>query len=290
MRLVKVAIATMRSSNNKAANLATMELLIREASSSYAKMVFFPEVASFMSTTSAETKQNADLLTGPTVSILQNLAKIHNIWISSCLYEQPDSSPLSSPPDSRVYNTQIIISNTGELTTTYRKIHLFDISLPEKNINLLESKSIRPGSKCVVAPNSPLGPVGLAICYDLRFPELASKLASLGAHVITYPSAFTVPTGQAHWHVLLRARAIENQSFVIAAAQYGKCSETRNCYGHSLVVDPWGEIIYDGGGADDSTEEQDGYVGFCEIDLDAIDDIREKMPIKAHRDAAVSWV
>ena len=286
MKLVKIAVATMRSTNSKSANVATMRNLMKNAAASGATMIFFPEVASYMSVSSADTISNADSVDGPTVQQLREEARISNIWLSSCLHEKSDNGD----SDHRVYNSQLMINPKGDVVSLYRKIHLFDISIPDKGISLMESHSIRPGNQYVPCTDTPVGNVGLATCYDMRFPEMTVKLREMGASLLTFPSAFTVPTGKAHWHTLLRARAIESQCFVVAAAQVGQHNEKRQSYGHSLVVSPWGEVLYDGGGYssegfDETTQELD-FVGFVEIDLALVDEVRTKMPIAAHRESA----
>lgn len=145
--------------------------------------------------------------------------------------------------ENKIYNTHVIIDDKGKIQAFYHKIHLFDVSLPDKKVELRESNTTSPGTKLVVC-DSPVGKLGLSICYDLRFPEMYVELVQKhGAQVLLMPSAFTVPTGKAHWHALLRARAIENQCYVIAAAQVGKHNEKRESYGHSLVYGSWGELL-----------------------------------------------
>ena len=142
----------------------------------------------------------------------------------------------------KVYNTHLVISDKGEIVSVYRKIHLFNLEIPGV-VRLLESEFSIAGNRIISPVSTPIGKVGLSICYDLRFPELSISLAKSGADVLTYPSAFTVPTGLAHWEILLRARAIENQCYVIAAAQVGVHNEKRSSYGHAMIIDPWGAVI-----------------------------------------------
>jgi len=194
----------------------------------------------------------------------------------------------------RVYNTHVILDSDGKLKASYQKIHLFDVSIPGK-VELRESKTTAPGENLVVC-DSPLGKLGVTTCYDLRFPEMYTELVgSMGAQILLVPSAFTVPTGAAHWHVLLRARAIENQCYVLAAAQYGKHNQKRESFGHSLAVDPWGKILADAGGYPTTEEEANPHdrktpeppsIITAEIDLSLIDSIRQRMPIDLHRSNA----
>jgi predicted amidohydrolase len=153
-------------------------------------------------------------------------------------------------------------------------MHLFDVDLPTGE-SWRESASYDAGSKAVVVERTPVGRLGLAICYDLRFPALFERLSEAGAQMISVPAAFTVPTGKAHWEVLLRARAIEAGLFVVAAAQSGEHEDGRRTYGHSLVVDPWGEVLL-------NMEERIG-VGFAEVDLSRIEDVRQRLPAMSHR-------
>jgi predicted amidohydrolase len=170
-------------------------------------------------------------------------------------------------------NRGFLIDAGGAIRARYDKLHLFDVDLPTGE-SWRESASYRPGSHAVVA-DTPAGPMGLAICYDLRFPDLFRALTDAGALILSIPAAFTVPTGRDHWHVLMRARAIEAGVFVIAAAQGGVHEDGRETYGHSLVVGPWGEILLDMG-------EGEG-VGFADIDLAEVETVRSRLPAIRHR-------
>jgi predicted amidohydrolase len=170
-------------------------------------------------------------------------------------------------------NRGFLIDGAGEIRARYDKLHLFDVDLPTGE-SWRESAAYRPGARAVVA-QTPVGALGLAICYDLRFPALFEALTGAGAQLLSIPAAFTVPTGQAHWHILMRARAIEAGVFVVAAAQSGRHEDGRETFGHSLVVSPWGEVLLDMG------EEES--LGFAEIDLGAIDAVRGRLPAIRHR-------
>ena len=172
--------------------------------------------------------------------------------------------------------TTFVIDRDGEIRGTYDKLHLFDVDLPTGE-SWRESNVYSAGSGVVLVNGTPVGKVGLTICYDLRFPGLFARLAEADADVIAVPAAFTVPTGKAHWHVLLRARAIEAGLFIVAAAQVGRHEDGRQTFGHSLVVDPWGEVLLDMG------EEQG--VGFADVDLKRISDVRARIPALNHRRA-----
>ena len=181
----------------------------------------------------------------------------------------------------RVKNTLIWIDEGGVITQRYQKLHLFDVEIKDGPV-LKESNSVEPGSS--IAPPFPtcLGSIGLMICFDLRFPALSARIRDLGAQIVTYPSAFTVPTGKVHWETLLRARAIETQSYVIAAAQVGPHNEKRVSYGHSMIVDPWGKVVTEAGGVDEWKDEPEIRVG--DVDLGGLEKVRREMPLHPRRD------
>jgi predicted amidohydrolase len=178
----------------------------------------------------------------------------------------------SGAPDGRFVNRSFLIAPSGDIAARYDKIHMFDVALSGEE-TYRESAAFRPGTRAVCA-DTPLGRIGLTICYDLRFPALYRGLAQAGAQILTVPSAFTVPTGGAHWHTLLRARAIETGSFVLAPAQCGQNTARRSTYGHSLAVSPWGEILADAG-------ERPG-VSTVDFDLAAVEHARQRLPSLAH--------
>jgi predicted amidohydrolase len=173
-----------------------------------------------------------------------------------------------------VANRGFVIDREGNVRARYDKLHLFDVDLPTGE-SWRESNVYSPGAEVVLVNGTPIGKLGMTICYDLRFPGLFARLAEADADVITVPAAFTVPTGKAHWHILLRARAIEAGLFIVAAAQVGHHEDGRNTFGHSLVIDPWGEVLLDMG-------ETHG-VGFADIDLKRISDVRGRIPALNHR-------
>jgi predicted amidohydrolase len=186
---------------------------------------------------------------------------------------QLGSLALRSEAGGKLVNRSFVIDAAGEVRARYDKIHLFDVDLPTGE-SWRESATYEPGRRAIVA-DTPLGPVGLTICYDLRFPDLFRALSDAGAEILSVPAAFTVPTGQAHWHILLRARAIEAGAYVVAAAQHGLHEDGRTTYGHSLVIDPWGEVVLDMG-------DEVG-VGFVEIDRARVGEVRGRIPALAHR-------
>ena len=175
--------------------------------------------------------------------------------------------------EGRYVNRGFLIDPAGAIRARYDKLHLFDVDLPTGE-SWRESAAYAPGAGAVVA-ETPVGRLGLSICYDMRFPDLYCALSDAGAEILSVPAAFTVPTGRAHWHILLRARAIEAGCFVVAAAQAGTHEDGRSTYGHSLVVDPWGEVLLDMG-------EEPG-VGFAEIDRARLEDVRARIPALRHR-------
>jgi predicted amidohydrolase len=176
--------------------------------------------------------------------------------------------------DGKVANRGLVVDREGAVRARYDKIHLFDVDLPTGE-SWRESNVYSPGKGVVLVNGTPVGKLGLTICYDLRFPGLFARLAEAGADLISVPAAFTVPTGRAHWHVLLRARAIEAGLFVVAAAQVGSHEDGRQTFGHSLVADPWGDVLLDMG--------EEGGIGFAEIDLKRISDVRARIPALSHR-------
>ena len=184
----------------------------------------------------------------------------------------------------RVKNTLIWIDEKGEIIQRYQKLHLFDIEIKNGPV-LRESNSVEPGTAILPPFQTPLGIVGLMICFDLRFPALSARVRDLGAQVLTYPSAFTVPTGKAHWEILLRARAIETQSFTIAAAQVGAHNEKRVSYGHSMIVDPWGNVLSELGGVEDwDSSKKEPVLGVGEVNLENLNKIRREVPLHPRRD------
>jgi len=174
----------------------------------------------------------------------------------------------------KLVNRGFVIDDQGDIRARYDKIHLFDVDLPTGE-SWRESAMYQAGAQAVVVSETPVGKLGLTICYDLRFPELFRRLSEAGADVIAVPAAFTVPTGKAHWQVLMRARAIESELFIVAAAQAGHHQDGRDTYGHSLVADPWGELLLEMGG--------DPGLAFVDIDLGRIADVRSRIPVHQHR-------
>lgn len=212
-------------------------------------------------------KEYAVDLQGELVLRFRNKAKESNVDVLLCLLEK-------TAEVDKVHNTATYINRQGEIVASYRKLHLFDLDLGETKLK--ESEAVTRGESVVAVHTEELGVVGLSICYDLRFPYLFNKLAfELGAELVVVPSAFTVPTGKAHWKILLQARAIENQCFVVAPAQVGRHNERRESYGHSMVVSPWGEVL--------ACIEREEKMQVVEVDLAEVERVRSSMPLALHR-------
>ena len=238
---VKFACVQMTAGPEVQPNLEAAAALIREAAAGGAKFIFTPENTSII-------EPNRELALAksfsqdehPGLPFFAKLAKELGVWLLI------GSMPIRVEPE-RLANRSFLIDDQGRIITTYDKIHLFDVDLPNGEV-YRESERIRAGAQAVLAP-TPWGGLGMTVCYDLRFPQLYRDLAHAGATIISIPAAFTVPTGEAHWHVLLRARAIETGAFVFAPAQCGQHAGGRRTYGHSLIVAPWGEILAEAGDA-----------------------------------------
>ncbi len=264
--MLKVGLIQMNSGPVIADNLQQAETLIRQAAEGGAQFILTPENTCHIKTPQSEKLQSSPYESDhPAIPFFGKLAKELSVWILV-------GSIAVRVSDTKVVNRSLLFSNGGELVAQYDKIHLFDVDLPTGESHR-ESNIVQPGDKAVIA-ETPWGGVGLAICYDLRFANLFRTLAQNGAQLITVPSAFTVPTGQAHWESLLRARAIETGSFVLAPAQTGTHHGDRKTYGHSLIISPWGEVIADGGDAL-------GIV-LADLDMDAVAKARGAIPALQH--------
>jgi len=252
------------------ANARALDEAAAEAAAGGAEMLFTPEMSGLLDRDSARAAKN--LRTEEEDGVLarcREAARRHRIWIHV-------GSLAVLVDDGKVANRGFVIDREGEVRARYDKLHLFDVDLPTGE-SWRESNVYSAGKGVVLVNGTPVGKLGLTICYDLRFPGLFARLAEADADVIAVPAAFTVPTGKAHWHILLRARAIEAGLFVVAAAQVGRHDDGRQTFGHSLVVDPWGEVLLDMG-------DKPG-VGFADIDLKRISDVRSRIPALNHRRA-----
>ena len=266
--MTRIALFQSTTGINPAANAKALSAAIEQASGGGAEMLFTPEMTGLLDRESARAAKvlrsdEEDLV----LAAGREAAARHRIWVHI-------GSLAVLVGDGKVANRSFVIDREGNIRGTYDKLHLFDVDLPTGE-SWRESNTYMPGAGVTLVNGTPVGKLGLTICYDLRFPGLFAKLAEADADVIVVPAAFTVPTGKAHWHVLLRARAIEAGLFVVAAAQVGHHEDGRNTFGHSLVVDPWGEVLLDMG--------EEGGVGFAEIDLKRISDVRSRIPALNHR-------
>jgi predicted amidohydrolase len=236
---LRVACLQMNSGNDFAANVATYDGMARKAAAAGAKLILSPEYFLMMDGTGRVMREAAlDEQGEPALSRITALARELEVWLLA-------GSVTLKSGEGRMCNRSVLVSADGEVVATYDKIHMFDATLPNGTV-IRESSAYRPGERAVLA-QTPWGKLGMTVCYDLRFPGLFRVLAQSGAVLISVPSSFQRQTGRAHWHSLLRARAIENECFILAPAMCGDHPGNRQSYGHTLVVDPWGEIIAEGG-------------------------------------------
>jgi deaminated glutathione amidase len=232
-----VAAIQMTSSHLVENNLAAAARLLREAKDRGAEIACLPENFSFIGLNDSDKLQVAEADgAGPAQDFLSKTARELKLWILG------GSTPLKGDSGRRVANTSLLYDDAGKRVARYDKIHLFDVTVPGRNERYLESKHVTPGESVVVA-DTPVGRLGMSVCYDMRFPELYRALVSRGAEWLAMPAAFTVPTGLAHWETLLRARAIENLCYVVAPAQAGTHTSGRETYGDTLIVDYWGRVL-----------------------------------------------
>jgi predicted amidohydrolase len=270
---IRVACVQMTSRTDKAANLETAARLVAQAAATGADVVVLPEKWNGIGDAAFYHESAEPLDGGESVAAMSDWARTHGITlIGGSIVELRDGREKRS-------NTSLVFDSDGELVATYRKIHLFDVEVG--GVVYRESESEEPGDEAVVADVEDWQ-LGLSVCYDVRFPELYRILALEGAQLVTVPAHFTTPTGKDHWHVLLRARAIENQLYMAAAAQVGETLPGKPAYGRSLIVDPWGLVL-----AQAPDEET---VISAELDLAHLRDIRAKLPSLANRQAnAYRW-
>ena len=236
---MRVAAIQMNSGPDVGANLDLADRLLSEAAADGCVLAVLPENFALMPERGKDKAKHAEETgSGPIQDFLATAAAQHGMWVIA------GSMPLVSPDMAaeRVYGACPVFNAAGDVEAVYRKIHLFDVDLVDKQESYRESNSMYPGDE-VVTVDTPAGRVGLTICYDLRFPELFRQLVDAGSTLFTVPAAFTKTTGEAHWHTLLRARAIENLAYVIAPGQYGLHPDNRSTFGHSLICDPWGRIL-----------------------------------------------
>jgi predicted amidohydrolase len=233
MAILRIGLVQLNTQSDRAANIAAIERLVGEAAARGARFVMLPEHAPYLGPTEGY-QEGAESIPGPLTDRFAALARRHGIYLHAGSLVEKTESP------GKYGNTAVVFNPAGEIIAKYRKIHLFDIEIPGK-VSAKESDSVAPGDEIVTVEIEGIT-FGLAICYDLRFPELYRLLALQGAEVLCNPAAFTLYTGKDHWEVLLRARAIENQAWMLAAAQWGPSEPHAASYGRSLVIDPWGTV------------------------------------------------
>jgi len=266
----RVACIQMTSTENVSENLSEAKKMLQKASDEGAKLVVLPENFSIMDLDPMDkVKYKEAFGHGPIQDFLKNEAAHHGIWIVG------GTIPLAAPMNQeKVYAACLVYNDRGDCVGRYDKIHLFDVKLRESQENHNESKTIAPGNEVIVI-DTPFGKLGLAVCYDLRFPELFRLMQTSGAEIIALPAAFTQVTGLAHWDILIRARAIENQVYMLAAAQTGEHPDHRKTYGHSMIVNPWGEVKA-------SLPLGIGALS-ADIDLNFLHQLRGDFPVLQHR-------
>ncbi len=265
----RIAAVQMATGPNVSANLLEAERLVKEAAEHGAGLVVLPENFAFMG------KRDQDVLTlrefdgeGPLQTYLAKLATRYRLWIVG------GTIPLHSRQPGRVRAACLVFNEKGERVARYDKFHLFDVNIPGADERYEESSTIEPGNDIIVL-DSPFGRLGIAVCYDLRFPEMFRQMLDSGMEVLAIPSAFTAFTGKAHWETLVRARAIENLAYVVAAAQGGYHISGRETHGHSMIVDPWGTVLA-------QVPRGTGYV-CCPLDQDFQSSVRRTFPTIQHR-------
>ncbi|GAB0148600.1 MULTISPECIES: carbon-nitrogen hydrolase family protein [Marichromatium] len=265
----KVGAVQMATGPNVSANLFEAERLIKEAAEGGAQLVVLPENFAFMG------KRDQDQLTlreedgeGPLQAFLARVAKQYGVWLVG------GTIPMVAEDSSKVRAACMVYDDQGQRVARYDKIHLFDVSLPEVDERYHESAAIEAGDEVVVI-DSPLGRLGVAVCYDLRFPEMFRKMLDRGVEILVVPSAFTAITGKAHWETLVRARAIENLVYVVAAAQGGFHINGRETHGHTMIVDPWGSVLA-------QVPRGAGSI-CCPVDEEFLESVRRNFPTIEHR-------
>ena len=263
---LRLACLQLNSGSDLAANVATMQAMAREAAGNGARFVMTPEYALMLDGRGRVMREGAlpidggDILAG-----MRELARELQVWLLL-------GSLTVRTEEERIANRSVLVAADGAIVASYDKIHMFDVTLPDGKV-IRESSAYRPGDRATVA-DTPWGRLGMTVCYDLRFPGLFRALAQAGAQIITVPSSFQRQTGKSHWHTLVKARAIENECFIVAPAMCGDHPGDRQTYGHSLIVDPWGDVLADGG-------EAPGIV-YAEIDVAHVAKVRRMIPSLEH--------
>jgi predicted amidohydrolase len=272
MNRMLAGVVQMTSGGDLQANLRRAGELVAEAAARGARLAVLPENFALLADHETAKLAVAEPVSsagphGAIVGAMREVARKHSIALVL------GGMPEKTPRDTHVHNTAVYLDAAGEVHGIYRKIHLFDVAIPD-GATYRESGSVTAGTE-PVAVETPWGGLGLTVCYDVRFPELYRSLAQKNVRMIAVPAAFTLHTGRDHWHVLLRARAIENLAFVLAAAQYGRHNAKRVTYGHSMIVNPWGQVLAEVG-------DHEG-VAVAELDFDYQDRVRQELPSLQHR-------
>ncbi|XVV14123.1 carbon-nitrogen hydrolase family protein [Actinoplanes sp. CA-131856] len=263
---MRVAVCQLNARDDREKNLATARELLERAAAGGAQLAVLPEYVDYLGPGDRAPKPEG--VDGEFAGFFARAARELGIWVHAGSFHE------NGPDARRTYNTSLVFSPSGELTARYRKIHLYDVEIAGR-VSYQESRSVAPGDETVVAEIDGVR-TGLSICYDLRFPELYRRLAVEGrARVLVVPAAFMMHTGRDHWEVLLRARAIENQCYVVAAGQIGDHEPGRTCFGRSMIVDPWGTVVA-------QAPDEVGVVS-AELDLERLERIRQELPSLANR-------
>jgi deaminated glutathione amidase len=262
---MRVAVCQVNSRDDRAANLKTARDLLERASAGGADFAMLPEYVDYLGETSGE--PDRETVTGTFAMFFSETARELGMWVHAGSFHE------AGPDSVHAYNTSLVFDRSGTLAAAYRKIHLFDVEIPGR-VAMRESSHFAAGSELVALDVEGVR-VGLSICYDLRFPELYRGLAIDGAQVLLVPAAFMTHTGRDHWELLLRARAVENQCYVVAAGQIGDHNPGRNCFGRSMIVDPWGTVI--------AQAPDEVGVTFADIDMERLERIRTQVPSLANR-------
>ena len=265
--MTRIAVAQMTSTDDVDGNFETCRALVGKAQAAGAAVVVLPENFAFLGTGDGDVAKVREPLDGPLFGRYRALAQDAGVWLCCGGFAE------DAGDGARAYNTHVVVDDAGAVRAAYRKLHLFDVELPTGQ-RLHESARTAPGDALVVV-DGPAGKMGLTICYDLRFPAQYEALVDRGAQVLLVPAAFTLTTGKDHWEVLLRARAIEGQAYVVAAAQTGRHNERRESWGHAMIVDPWGAVVA-------QCSEGTG-VAVADVDLDLVAAVRRRIPVQQHR-------
>jgi predicted amidohydrolase len=270
---MKIGLAQLSSRQNKQANLAAAGEAIARLAAQGADLVLLPEMFNFHGLDDAYA-ETAERIPGPSTYWARDQARRHGLFVHcGSLAERRGDAAAGAPDGARIYNTSVVFDRDGAEVARYSKLHLFDAVLPD-GLEYKESAAFSPGDQVVTCECEGVT-FGLAICYDVRFPELFRALADRGAQVFLLPAAFTIPTGISHWEPCLRARAIENGCYVAGCGQWGRYARGRENYGHSLVVDPWGTVI---------AQCREGVDTLCvDLDLEYLAAVRQRLPLHRHR-------